>query len=112
MGNNTGQNSTYTVLAILEAKPSFEKELGGFLKNVVNPSRNEETCIDYRLHQNIENPAQFFLYENWSSQKAHEKQFEKDYIKELVEKVGPLLAKPYTIILAQELCGSMDHSFS
>ena len=97
------QDSSYTVLAILEAKPEYKKELERLLIAVVEPSRQEKTCLEYRLHQSLENTSQFFIYENWVNQEAHQAQFQKTYIKELIEKVSPLLAKPYEIILAKEI---------
>ena len=96
-------SKAYTVVAILEAKPGKEIELKQALMNVVEPSRGEKTCLDYRLHQGVDNQAQFVFYENWESKEAHQLQFQKPYIKELSEQIGDLLAKPYQVIFAEEL---------
>ena len=93
----------YTVIIILEAKPGKEEELKYALMNVIKPSRAEKTCLEYRLHQDHNNPAQFILYENWENKEAHQEQFRKPYIIELVKHIGDLLAKPYQAYTAQEL---------
>jgi quinol monooxygenase YgiN len=35
------------------------------LLRLVAPTRQEEGCIEYRLHQDNGNPALFLFYENW-----------------------------------------------
>lgn len=95
----------YTVIVIIEAKPGREHELKQALTNVIEPSRSEKTCLNYLLHQDLDNPAQFVLYENWESKEAHQKQFEKPYINALVNQLEGLLAKPYQAFFTQELSG-------
>ena len=94
---------SYTVICIVEAKPEKTEELKKLLTDVVEPSRKEKTCLSYHLHQDLNNPAQFVLYENWESKTAHEDQFKKPYIIALSEKIGDLLAKPYIFVAAQEI---------
>lgn len=93
----------YTVLVIVEAKPGKEDELKEELIKVIAPSRAEDSCLEYRLHQDLKNPAKFVFYENWASQTAHQQQFQKPYISTLAEKIANLLAEPYQVIFAEEL---------
>ena len=93
----------HTVIVILEAKPGKENELAQALKKVAEPSRSEEICVEYRLHQGSDNPAQFVLYEQWVSRERHQEQFTKPYIVELGQQLGDLLAKPYQAIFATEI---------
>lgn len=95
--------NAYTVVCIVEAKQGKESELKQALMKVVEPSRNESTCLEYRLHQDLNNPAQFVLFENWISKEAHQQQFQKPYIVELIGKLEGLLAKPYICSFAQEI---------
>lgn len=78
--------------------------LASALAAVVQPSRSENTCLEYRPHRSLENPAEFVLYENWENKKKHQEQFTKPYIVELGEKLSDLLAKPYQAIFAEEIC--------
>lgn len=93
----------HTVIVILEAKPGKEAELKSALDTVAEHSRLENTNVDYRLHQSIDNPTQFILYENWVSKEKHQQQFEKQYIKELAQKLETILAKPYVAYMANEI---------
>ena len=92
----------YTVIAILEAKPGCEDALEAALKKVVEPSRAEPACLEYRMHRSLDNPAQFIFYENWLSNEEHAEQFDKPYIVELKEKLDSLLGKPYQLYFATE----------
>lgn len=94
---------SHSVVVILEAKLGKEAELKQALVSVIKPSRAEKTCIEYRLHQDTSNPAQFILYENWESKEAHQLQFTKPYILEFVDQIGDLLAKPYQAYFANEI---------
>lgn len=93
----------HTVIVILEAKPGKEAEIKQALQNVIEPSRAEKACLEYRLHQDKNNPAQFILFENWQSKEDHLEQFNKPYIQELAIKIENLLAKPYQAFFAEEL---------
>ena len=93
----------HTVVVILEAKEAKAAELRAALEAVIAPSRAEPTCIEYRLHQAQDNPAQFVLYENWVSKEKHQEQFEKPYILELGAKLESLLSKPYQVVFAEEI---------
>jgi quinol monooxygenase YgiN len=93
----------HTVIVVLEVKPGCEDRFRQALLDVAACSRAENTCLEYRVHQSIQNPMEFVLYETWESQESHQKQFSKPYIIAFGEKAPDLLAKPYQVILAQEI---------
>lgn len=95
--------TAHIVIAILEAVKGKEDILKKALIDVIEPSRNEESCIDYQLHQDKNNEAQFILYEKWKSSELHSQQFTKPYILSLIEQLPTLLAKPYQVIFAKDL---------
>ncbi|HEL2929504.1 TPA: antibiotic biosynthesis monooxygenase [Legionella pneumophila] len=96
-------NEGHTVVVIMEGIKGKEDALKNVLMSVVEPSRSESSCLEYRLHQDKNNPAQFILYENWESEQLHQEQFKKSYIIASIEKIEPLLAKPYQVIFANEI---------
>jgi quinol monooxygenase YgiN len=98
-----GINRAHTVLVIIESVKGKEESLKNALMDVIEPSRSENSCLEYRLHQDKNNPAQFVIYENWKSAELHQEQFKKSYITALGKKIEPLLAKPYQVIFANEL---------
>ncbi len=59
-----------TVVARFKSKPGMEDELKKLLLSLIKPSRSDEGCINYDLHQAIDDPTIFLFYENWRS-KAH-----------------------------------------
>lgn len=63
----------YSVLALFKAKHGKEEDLKQALKELVNPTLKEEGCINYDLHQSIDNKAEFMFYENWTTKDAHAK---------------------------------------
>jgi quinol monooxygenase YgiN len=54
-------SKAHTVIAILEAKKGKEQELKQALIEVIAPSRNELTCLEFRLHQAKNNTQQFII---------------------------------------------------
>ena len=56
-----------TVVATVRAKPGAEEELRALLEAVVGPTRGEDGCLTYALHQGAADPAVFVFYENWAS---------------------------------------------
>lgn len=96
-------NRVHTVVVIIESINGKEDVLKSALMDVIEPSRSESSCLEYRLHQDKSNPAQFVLYEKWESAELHQEQFKKPYITALGEKIEALLAKPYQVIFANEL---------
>jgi len=93
----------HTVIAILEAKQGEEEKLKAALTKVIAPSRDEAGCIEYRLHQDKQNPARFIFFEVWENEAVHQEQFQKPYILELGSIAEDLLAKPYEVFFAHEL---------
>ena len=56
-----------TVIAYMQAAPGKRDELKSALEALVEPTSKEKGYINYDLHQSIENPDMFLLYENWES---------------------------------------------
>ncbi len=77
----------YTIIAFLEAKPKKIDELKQALLASVEPSRKESSCVEYRLHQDLDNPALFVFYEIWRCKEALAGQLEKHAFKSLSTKL-------------------------
>lgn len=59
--------STVTVVAKVVAKNDAMEAVKAELRKLVSQTRQEEGCIEYRLHQDNDNPANFIFYETWKS---------------------------------------------
>lgn len=62
-----------TVIATMTAKADKIEEFAAVFAALVSPSRAEEGCLNYDLHQSNSNPAVWVMYENWRSQEALDK---------------------------------------
>lgn len=62
--------SSITVVAKLVAKEDAIESVKKETLKMVGPTRQEAGCLEYRLHQDNENPAVFVFYETWQDQAA------------------------------------------
>lgn len=56
-----------TIVAVIKAKPGQAERVKAELVKLIDTTRAETGCINYDLHQDNQNPAQFLFYENWAS---------------------------------------------
>ena len=77
-----------TVIAHMRAKPGKEDDLRQALTDLVQPTSQEEGFVNYDLHESLEQPGLFYLYENWES----------------AEQLDAHLAAPHL----QQFAGSLD----
>lgn len=59
--------SRVTVVAKVVAREGAVASLKAELLKLIPPTRREEGCLEYRLHQETGDPAVFLFYENWQS---------------------------------------------
>jgi len=73
--------STVTVVAKVTAKKGFVESVRCELLKLIAPTRAEEGCLEYRLHQDQADPAVFIFYENWQSEACLARHMESDHFK-------------------------------
>lgn len=73
----TGQ---LTVIAHLRALDGQIEETRAFLTGLIAPTRAEPGCIEYWLHQDDEDPAEFTFYENWTNRAEWDKHMEMPHL--------------------------------
>jgi len=83
--------SQLTIVAKLVAMKESVESVKSELLKLIAPTRNEDGCIDYRLHQDNVDPAIFVFYENWESAACLEKHMKSDHYKAYVRAVDGLL---------------------
>lgn len=97
------KDSIVTVVARLTARGGMEEELRNELLSLVEPTRSEAGCINYDLHQVIEDRAVFVFHENWQSMAHLEKHRESPHLTAFRGKAGALLAAPMEVILLEKI---------
>ena len=83
--------SKLTVVAKVVAKKESVESVKSELLKLIAPTRKENGCIDYRLHQDNNDPAVFIFYENWESAACLEKHINTDHYKAYVKAVDGLI---------------------
>ena len=84
--------SIVTVVAKITAKNDTIEAVKAELLKMVAPTRQEEGCIEYRLHQDNDDPAVFVFYENWKNLDCLEKHIVSRHFQAYVAAVGDLIA--------------------
>lgn len=69
-----------TIVANIIAKKGQVELVKSELIKLIEPTRLEEGCIDYELHQDNENPAHFVFLENWTSRELLQKHLQSEHI--------------------------------
>ncbi|HWR54782.1 MAG TPA: putative quinol monooxygenase [Bryobacteraceae bacterium] len=87
-----------TVVAEMLAKQGKEEELRRTLLALVEPTRKEDGCIQYDVHQSTEEPRRFFFYENWTSLGHLDRHLQSAHLTAFQKAAPELLAEPVRIV--------------
>lgn len=90
-----------TVVARIRAKLGKEDALKPLLIGMLSPTRAEQGCINYDLHQSADDKTLFLYYENWESLDDLKAHSGSAHIKAFREKAADLFAEPIEITLWQ-----------
>jgi quinol monooxygenase YgiN len=95
--------SALTLTALIRVKPGEEERFLEAARKVIEPTRAEAGCIDYRLHRGADSPATFIFYENWQSRGDLESHLETPHIQGFVASIEPILEAPIELTPWQEI---------
>ena len=97
-------NAKYlTVVAHVKARPGMERQVRQELLSLVQPSRKDEGCISYALHQSVENLSQFYFHENWTSKECLDRHLQQPYLQAVLARIGQMVADPPQITLWEKI---------
>ena len=80
------------ITAILKAHQGKEEALRQTLNRVIPPSREEEGCLAYVLHEAIDTPGTFVFYEKYKHAEALDAHINSPHYQAYREEAGALLA--------------------
>ena len=83
--------SKLTVVAKVVAKQEAVDTVQTELRKLIDPTRHEEGCIEYKLHQDNDNPAVFVFYETWESRASLERHMNTEHFKNYVAAVTSMI---------------------
>lgn len=70
-----------TIVANIKAKADKVDLVKAELEKLVPPTLAEEGCVQYDLHQDNDNPAQFLFFENWESRELWQTHMNNQHLK-------------------------------
>ncbi len=97
------ENQKVTVVARMKAKLGKEAQVKQELLKLLSPTRAEAGCINYDMHQSLDNQAHFLFHENWTNQGALNKHLETPHLKNFLNQADQLLAEPVEITLWKQV---------
>jgi quinol monooxygenase YgiN len=80
-----------TIVARVVARPDVVESVKAELLKLVGPTRQESGCVEYSLHQDIDNPALFLFYETWENPESIEKHLNSEHFRAYVAALDGLL---------------------
>lgn len=83
-----------TVVAEMQAKPGKEDALRRAVLALIEPTRQEDGCVQYDLHVHTSDPARFVFYENWTSPAHLDRHAASAHIQEFRTAIADLVVEP------------------
>lgn len=81
------------ITAIIKSKLETVESTKELLTEMAINSKNEKACIQYDLHQSIEEPTHFFFHEIWENEEGLALHNTKSYIMKFVKQAETILAE-------------------
>ncbi len=80
-----------TIVAKIVAKTDSVEAVKAELLKLIPPTRKEDGCIEYDLHQDNLDPAVFIFYETWESAASVEKHVSTDHYRVYIKALDGML---------------------
>lgn len=94
---------TVTVVARIKAKPGQESLVRQELLSLLAPRRKDAGCVNYDLHQGLDDPTLFLFHENWASKAHLDAHLQKPGLQAALARVGQLAAEPPQVTLWENI---------
>jgi quinol monooxygenase YgiN len=91
------------LIARLKVKADKVEQARSAALAIVVASRNEAGCINYDIHQSIEDETVFFWHETWANKAAIDEHFATPFFQEFFAVVGEVAAEPPQINLTRKI---------
>ncbi len=81
----------FVIVAAMRAKEGHVEDLKNALLGLVSPTRAEAGCVQYDLHQDQKDPAEFLFYEVWQNREVWLEHMATPHLKTFRAKADGLL---------------------
>ena len=82
-----------TIIAKIEAKPEKLDEVKSAVLKLIEPTRKEQGCIQYDLHQENEKAEVFIFVENWENQALWDAHMQSEHLQSFIKETEGLLVE-------------------
>jgi quinol monooxygenase YgiN len=79
------------IVCELRCEPANREKVRKLALQFVEPARLEAGCLYYDLHQKIDDPNTFFIFDGWTNQDALDRHANNPHVAEVMKELGPLL---------------------
>jgi len=90
-----------TVVAKVIAKKEHAEAVRQELLKLVAPTRQEDGCIEYNLHQDNRDSDVFMFYETWLNRASLDRHMQSDHFKTYIETVDGMIVDKEVNILTR-----------
>ncbi len=94
---------TINITVLLKSKEEHTEKLKGLLENLVASSRQEPGCVQYDLHQDVQDSSTFVFHEVWENKEALGIHNSQEYFKSFFAQAPDLLLEKPQIIVTNKL---------
>jgi quinol monooxygenase YgiN len=91
------------VVAEVKAKPGKEDALRARLLGLIEPTRAEEGCIQYNLHEAAGEPGRLLFYEIWRSKPDLDQHLATPYLQDLFAAIPELVEGDPRIVIYRRI---------
>lgn len=89
------------LIARLQVRPDKVEQAKAAAFAIVEPSRKEPGCVNYDIHQSIEDETIFLWHETWIDKAAIDEHFATPFFQEFFAVVEEVAAEPPQITLTK-----------
>ncbi len=103
-------NEKIVLFARLKVKADKIEQAKSAALKIVADSRSEAGCVNYDIHQSIEDETLFFWHETWTSKAALDEHFATPFFGEFFKTVEEVAAEPPQINLTRMISEQTDET--
>lgn len=86
-----------TIIAYITAKAGMQQQVREVLLDLVAQTRKEKGCVNYDLHQSLDNPREFVMYENWETAADLDAHARSEHLQAFSKVAAQMLERPAEI---------------
>ena len=88
-----------TVVVRIKAKPGTKAEVKQALLSLLAPTRAEDGCLNFDMHESPDDDSLFLFHENWTSEEALNTHLQAAHLRKWIDRAKELLAEPMELTL-------------